>query len=527
MMHAVLVVGAGPVGLVTAAELARHGIRCRIIDALSEPSPYCRALGVTPRTLEVFEDIGILRETLDAGIWISGRRVAIGGSPAQDYADEVAGFPYAHATLSLPQPLIERILTAHLATFGIGIERSISLKALTQEDQTVTVQLESADGKMENAPFRYIVGCDGAHSVVRRAAGIDFAGETLPFAFMLGDVRMEGSLPPGYSFQSIRPAPKAAPDFFVAIPLPEPHRYRVSMLAPTEQSPTGEGTDHGLQIGQSAPSLAMLQTKADQLVGEPVRLSDLRWSSRFRISIRLANTYQAGNVFIAGDAAHIHPPTGGQGMNTGIQDAYNLAWKLALVLNGKSPASLLESYTHERRAEAENVIDRSVRASMNTGGTGFKTDRLADTQLLMSYRSSPWVAALTEENWTSRLQPGDRAPDCWGLRRAGVGYPIRLFDVLRGTTHVLLVDLRALTPDRLDKLESFSQRLRRTLGDEADVYLRLVVISPQAEVATAIAGIVLVQDPDGSFADTYGSTDGAGWLIRISVGVEQTTVITI
>ncbi|WP_035362147.1 FAD-dependent monooxygenase [Dyadobacter alkalitolerans] len=516
MMHSVLIVGAGPVGLVMAAELARHRVRCRIIDTLNEPLPYCRALSITARTLEVFEDMGILRNAVDAGIWISGRRVAYAGGPAQDYTEELGDFPYSHSYLNIPQPVIERILTQHLQSLGILVERGLTLKALTQDDEAVSVLLESKDGKTQETQFPYVIGCDGAHSFVRKAAGIAFEGEMMPFEFMLGDVHIDWALPQGYSFQSIHPAIKAAPDFFVAVPLPEPSRYRVSMLAPASDKPTQEGNDHGIQSERPAPGLDLFQTKADELVGEPVRLSDLRWSSIFRISMRLASSYHATNVFLAGDAAHIQPPTGGQGMNTGIQDAYNLAWKLALVLKGRSPKSLLESYTIERREEGEKVIERSLRASMNTGPAGFKNDRLADTQLLISYRTSPWVNPLVNEGWRSDLRPGDRAPDCPGLRRQGIGYPFRLYYLLKGTAHVLLIDVRDPTQHCLDKLRFLAQSLGTEFGEEIGLYLRIVAITskPQVMDIHPVSDIAWVYDPEGSFANTYSSQDEASWLIR-------------
>ncbi|GAB3279413.1 FAD-dependent oxidoreductase [Larkinella harenae] len=514
MKHTVLVVGAGPVGLVMAAELARHGIRCRLIDALPQPSPFCRALSVTSRTLEVWEKIGILREAIDAGIWIKGRRITIAGKPAQDYQEDLNGFPYAHASLSLPQPMTERILTSHLSFLGVFPERGVSLTALTQDDETVTVQLTSTDGQTEETQFRYVVGCDGAHSFVRRAAGIDFEGETFPYAFMLGDVQIDWQLPSGYSYQSIYPGDQAAPEFFVAIPLPEPHRYRVSMLATPELISDEAGTDHGLQPERLAPGLEQLQAKADQLVGEPTRLRDLRWSSIFRISMRLASSYQAGKVFLAGDSAHIHPPTGGQGMNTGIQDAFNLAWKMALVLKGRSPETLLGSYTAERREEGEKVIERSLRASMNTGVQGFKTDRLHDTQLTVSYRNSPWIAPLPDEQWITDLRPGDRAPDCLGLRRQGIGYPIRLFDILTGIDHVLLVDLQTDSQRKLVDLCALRLRLRVEFGDDINSYLLIVAVGSHPENARIVPDIAWVQDTHGSLTHTYSLQHEVCWLIR-------------
>lgn len=512
-MQTVLVVGAGPVGLVMAAELARHGIRCRIIDTLSQPSPHCRALGITTRTLEVFEDMGILTEVIDRGIWIRGRRIAIGGNPAGDFEENLNDFPYAHTTLSIPQPLTERILTRHLASFGITVERGVTLKTLKPSDECVRVQLEQADGEMEESVFSYVIGCDGAHSAVRKSAGIEFEGEMMPYEFMLADVHIDWELPAGYSFQSIYPASNTAPEFFVAIPLPQPGRYRVSMLAPTKPGSNQKGTDHGIQSERESPCLELLQQKADQLVGDPVQLSDLRWSSIFRISMRLARSYQAGNVFLAGDAAHIHPPTGGQGMNTGIQDAYNLAWKMALVLKGRSPQSLLESYTAERREEGQKVIERTISASLNTGAGGFKTDRLADSQISVSYRNSRWVTANSGE-FTSDLQPGDRAPDCLSLRRQGVGYTFRLFELLKGTEHVLLIDLASPTQAIVYNLYQLVHMLTYNYGEDIFQYLKIVAISSKGEDTLYIPHIIWAWDPDGEFARAFGSLYEASWLIR-------------
>src|SRR5262249_8032929 len=159
-------------------------------------------------------------------------------------------------------------------------------------------------------------------------------------------------------------------------------------------------------------------------------LSDLRWSSIFRISMRLAGSYRVGRAFIAGDAAHIHPPTGGQGMNTGIQDAYNLAWKLALVAAGAAPEDLLASYEAERRPVGADVVARRRAASEGYGReAGRKPDRLADTQILISYRGSPWVRDDGDDLGPAVPAAGDRAPDAGGLRRHGVGFGIRLFEV--------------------------------------------------------------------------------------------------
>lgn len=500
-------------GLVMAAELARHGTPCRIVDVLTQTSPYCRALGVTPRTLEVFEDMGIVRRAIDAGIWLRGRRVSIAGSPAQDHFEDLSDCPYA--SLSIPQPETERLLTQHLHTFGISVERGVKLTRLTQNDDGVSVGLQQTDGTTEETRFDYVIGCDGAHSFVRKAAGIAFEGELIPYEFMLGDVHVDWSLPRGLSYQVIYPAENDVPDFLIAVPLPEPNRYRLSMRVPDALSVFSLGTDHGIQSERPAPGLDVLQAKVDELVNEPVVLSDLRWSSIFRISMRLADRYQVGRVFVAGDAAHIHLPTGGQGMNTGIQDAYNLAWKLALVLKNRSPESLLESYTIERREEGEKVIERTMQASMSTSNKGFKTGRLTDTQLLVTYRNSPWVSQDVAPKATAdALRPGDRAPDCTGLRQQGVGHGFRLFDVLQGTAHVLLVDVHGNTQAILNDLYPFAVSLREEFGEDFGGYLRIVAISQEANQISPAPEITLVYDSEGTFASIYQSEDGAGWLVR-------------
>jgi 2-polyprenyl-6-methoxyphenol hydroxylase-like FAD-dependent oxidoreductase len=198
----------------------------------------------------------------------------------------------------------------------------------------------------------------GARSAVRKLLGISFEGDQFPVGFMLGDVVLGCGLPRGFSLRAVHPIEDPPPDFFVAIPLPERNRYRVSMLAP-EQNLDGAEISHGLQTDRTPPTLSELQEVAERLMPGKAQMSDLRWSSLFRISMRLASAYRVGNAFIAGDAAHIHPPTGGQGMNTGIQDAYNLARKMALVLKGVARPELLDTYEAERRPVGADVVSRT------------------------------------------------------------------------------------------------------------------------------------------------------------------------
>jgi hypothetical protein len=253
-------------------------------------------------------------------------------------------------------------------------------------------------------------------------------------------------------------------------------------------APAG-GSGHGIQSELAGPDLAALQAVADDLLPDRPVLSDLRWSSIFRISMRLAARYREGRVFIAGDAAHIHPPTGGQGMNTGIQDAFNLAWKLAAVTQGQAPAALLDSYEAERRPVGADVVARTLAASINFGREGAaKPDRLEDTQVLVNYRDTAWVS---DDGGPDGPRAGDRAPDVGGLRRHGLGFPLRLFDMLHGTEPVLLLHG---TPETLPRIAG----------------LRVVVVTDA--VPDDRYGGAMLHDAAGTFAATYG---GAGaWLVR-------------
>jgi 2-polyprenyl-6-methoxyphenol hydroxylase-like FAD-dependent oxidoreductase len=507
----VLVVGAGPVGLTMAAELARHGASCRIIDQLELPLPYCRAIGVTPRTLEVWENMGIVQSMIDAGLWLRGSRSSLNGGPARDSVEGFSDLPYG--PLGIPQPETERILAAHLASFGVAIERQVTLTAMTQAEGGAEVELLHPDQSTESAFFRYVVGCDGSRSTVRRLTAIPFEGDHFAMGFMLGDVLLDGDLPPrGMSLRAIVPHPGGAPDFLVAIPLPEKNRYRVSMLAPLSSSDSETGSDHGLQTDRPAPTLAELQSVADRLLPS-IRMSDLRWSSNFRIGMRLAARYSERHVFLAGDAAHIHPPTGGQGMNTGIQDAYNLAWKMALVLRGNASPKLLDSFDAERRPVGADVVARTVAASEQFGRKQpSQDDRLADTQILVNYRGSALCKDdLTESAEHLPVLAGDRAPDCAGLRRENVRAPFRLFDITRGIDHVLLFYVgQSIEQDQVELLERTAQAMKTAPGPRC----RLIAVgSPEAKMPDLI-GVTMVTDAAGEFAAAYAPGINTGYVIR-------------
>jgi 2-polyprenyl-6-methoxyphenol hydroxylase-like FAD-dependent oxidoreductase len=413
---------------------------------------------------------------------------------------DLSDLPYGG--LGIPQYATEAILEAHLASYGVVVERGVTFAGLQQSEGEVLVSLERPAGRTV-ANFSHVVGCDGAHSAVRKALDIDFEGEAFPWDFMLGDVRIDWDLPRGFSLRAIKPAEGGPPDIFVAVPLPERGRYRVSMLAPERLRAPG-GTEHGIQSDRPGATLADLQEVADRLIPDPPKLTGMRWSSIFRISMRLAATYRVGNAFIAGDACHIHPPTGGQGMNTGIQDAYNLAWKLALVSRGRASDGLLDSYEAERRPVAMDVIERTTQASVNLGSEDTKTDqRLEDTQVLVAYTNGPLSIGPDGDD----VVAGDRCPDAQGLRRSGFGFPLRLFDVLKGTNFVLLITAQA---GDIGSIERLGENLRERFGG----VVRVVAILPAGTSVADPFGITIIRDEAGDFAATLGGQEAEAWLVR-------------
>ncbi|MCX5388563.1 FAD-dependent monooxygenase [Streptomyces sp. NBC_00094] len=454
----VLVVGAGPVGLSAAAELLRHHVRCRLVDRLQARLPYAKAVGIQPRTLEIWDRMGLARAVLEAAAELRGQLVYVNGRE-RNRIDLVLPPEVPYGFAALPQYATERLLEEYVAGLGVAVERGTELVSFSQDQHGVTAVLRTADGTEEEVRARYLVGCDGAHSVVRKQLGLTFEGGAFPEEYMLADVVADWDLPYGYGVRSSHLADDgSADDVLVCIPLPGAGRYRMSMRVPPELATqhaappaappagrTGGGQDdgvaHGLASGGRAPRLSDIQTVVDRLAPRPAVLSRMRWSSVFRISHRIVDRYGYGRVFVAGDAAHIHPPTGAQGMNTGIQDACNLAWKLALVVRGEARPDLLGTYDAERRPVGEEVVGRTVRHAahgIDTESDDPRTLLLREAQLLVGYRGGPLAGR--EYGPADAPQPGDRAPDCAGLTTAVAAYSLRLLDILRGRPgHVVLL----------------------------------------------------------------------------------------
>lgn len=526
----VLVVGAGPVGLTAAAELRRHGVDCRIVDRLAAPEPYAKAIGVVPRTLEVWDSMGLVHGVLDAAVPHLAQLVFTDGKAAPRVEMTLPPeIPYPFAML--PQYATERLLAEHLARFGTEVERETELRSVETHPDEVEAVLAHADGRTERLHARYVVGCDGAHSLVRKAAGLTFEGDALPEQYMIGDVELDWELPAGHSMRSVHlDANGVMDDMLVCIPMPGVRRYWLSTLLPSAQAGDGDGSSApdgiGLGLGDGqGPDLGQIQAVLDRLSPEVTTASTLRWSSTFRTGHRLVDRYRNGRLFVAGDAAHINPPVGGQGLNTGVQDAYNLAWKLALTVRGLATDDVLESYHTERHPVAREVLNRTVghARKVRTSGSGLNTRGddgemvlRRQAQLLVAYPDSPLVQPRAADGTLAAgPAPGDRAPDCRGLLSDLATYPRRLFDLLRTPRHVLLLfagSAQALD-DGAARLEACAAEAHRAAHGLLDAYLVTAAEVPEDARPVGLRP-PRVRDAAGEFRAAYAPRDGEALLIR-------------
>jgi 2-polyprenyl-6-methoxyphenol hydroxylase-like FAD-dependent oxidoreductase len=361
----VLIVGAGPTGLVLAVWLTRLGIRVRIVEKLAAPETTSRAIGVQARTLEYYRQINFADTLIAHGrpapatnLWISGRNAAHLGF--RDMGGDISPFPYA---LVISQDEHESLLIEHLAALGVEVERRTELISFEETDGGLRAQLKRPDGSSELCEAAWLVGCDGARSIVRESLKIDFPGGTYAHRFYVADVQAGGAAMNGEMHVALD-----ATDFLAIFPLPGEGRARLI------------GTvRHGAENQNGNPSWQ----DVNKSVIESLRLNIERvnWFSAYRVHHRVADHFRHDRIFLAGDAAHIHTPVGGQGLNTGVGDAVNLAWKLAAVLRGRAAAAILDSYEPERVAFARKLVDTTDRVF--TGVTSPKSfDRWARLNLV-------------------------------------------------------------------------------------------------------------------------------------------------
>jgi 2-polyprenyl-6-methoxyphenol hydroxylase-like FAD-dependent oxidoreductase len=350
-MASVLIVGAGPVGLTLAIELARYGVSVRIVERASERSDKSKALVVWPRTLELLDRSGASAGAIAAGNRISAVNIVAAGNRIAHVSFDTVASPHPYA-LMLPQYDTERLLEEFLLGLGVRVERGLELTALAAASDGVNVTLAGDAGSTETVRADWLAACDGAHSVVRHALDMPFTGEVLPGTSLLAEVRLSGVRTPDdeMDFYLHRDGPLALFPFSAG-------RYRI-----IAEIPGGPGGPGAPGEPEPEPELAAVQSLLDERGPGGITANDPRWLAAFRVNERKVADFRSGRVFLAGDAAHVHSPAGGQGMNTGMQDACNLAWKLALVCAGTcSGEALLESYSIERSAVAATVLAESGR----------------------------------------------------------------------------------------------------------------------------------------------------------------------
>ena len=432
MSQPVLVVGAGPVGLTLALALRQQDIAVRLVDRAPQPSDRSKALVIWPRTLELLDLHGCVQPFLEAGLQGHGARIQAGQRllVALAFSRVQSPFPYA---LMIPQNRTEAVLTQLLAERGVQVERELVLSDFAEIESGVRSELTRADGSKEMMRCSYLLGCDGAHSAVRHRLGLAYSGETLESNWVLADVKLDGPAAPD------QVAVVWNPDGILALFPIVGNRFRII------------GDVSGAEAAD--PSLEQVQALVDQRLGSGFRAHDPIWLSNFRINERKVDRYSVGRVFLAGDAAHIHSPAGGQGMNTGMQDAFNLAWKLALVLQGKAGPQLLETYSPERSGIGDQVLRNAgvltrvallrqplLRRLRNLVFSNLGRSRRLQRRLVeqlcetdLHYRGSALSPVLVRSG--AGLAPGDRTPDLACCAPSG---ETRLHALLRSGRLVLL-----------------------------------------------------------------------------------------
>ena len=514
----VLIVGAGPTGLMMALELSRRGIACRIIDKLPEATQTSKALAIQSRTLELFDITGIIEEALQHGLQVGAVNLYTNGKRIAHVPFDELDSPYPFI-LDLAQSETEKILATRLTKLGVAIERQVELSHMTQDERGITATLRHADGQEETVPCSWLVGCDGAHSTVRHLLNMSFAGATYPEDFALADVKIHWSLSANEMHLLLH-----EDGIFAAFPLVG-GRYRLIV----------ETSEHAHEEKQPDPTLEDFQRYLKERGPEGATLDDPVWMSAFRIHARKVEHYRQGHVFLVGDAAHIHSPAGGQGMNTGLQDACNLAWKLALVHTQHAPLTLLDSYEAERHPVAASVLQTSdlmIRmATLHQPLLQQVRDRVVPvlsqiepvqhrfveqiSELNIHYRNSPIVSEHSGFSlpMLSHKGPkaGDRAPEVQPLFRED-GTATRLFEVLRTTKHNLfLLAGEASLPASLQRLN----RLANLVNEHYDGLVQVYFVVAGEQVPTdMLAGVPVLLDKEKAMHLRYSAEAESIYLVR-------------
>lgn len=394
-----LIVGAGPTGLMMASECARYGMDCRIIDRASHPSDHSKALAIQPRSLEMLHFLGIDSPFLERGeklhaLSIHSQHRLVGHVEFQKLNSP---FPYI---LSLPQSVTEELLNQHLIELGLKIERECELIGLEEQGEEVLATIQTPGNQKKQLRAQWVIGCDGAHSFVRKHLNLSFEGKTFPIVFSLADVQINWK----YSHEEAN-AFWSREGILAAIPLPEKGRYRLIFeLDRCQQHQEKAPSLNHLQVGVPPPTLEEVKEVVWKRADPDAHLTDPVWLANFHVNSRLGNHYQVRRFFLAGDAIHIHSPIGGQGMNTGLQDGWNLAWKLAFVHKGYASPHLLKSYHEERHATATKLLEGTEEgtrmAALQKGWQIFLRNGAASLLLRFSSLQQTLIEAISQINIT-------------------------------------------------------------------------------------------------------------------------------
>ncbi|MFM9904566.1 MAG: FAD-dependent monooxygenase [Pyrinomonadaceae bacterium] len=338
----VIIIGAGPTGLALACQLIRYGVDFIIIDEKDTTTPYSKAIGVQARTLEIYDQIGLAHKLSSQGAIAEGAKLFAGGKIRGeiDFRDIGRGLSPFPGVLIVEQGKHEKLLYEYITSHGVDVRWQTELTTFAQDDAGVTAELRGRDGRAESIEAKYLIACDGAKSPVRHTLGLSFEGSTFERMFYVADVGIDWKYGSGGLFAFLM-----RDNLLVVFTMDGENRYRIVGTFP-EEFAKDEGDILYEEIEEQIRKDAEIEFD----------ITNVNWFSTYKVHTRHVERFSKGRCFLAGDAAHIHTPAGAQGMNTGIQDGYNLAWKLAFVLKGHADDKLLETYNEERLPNAENLL---------------------------------------------------------------------------------------------------------------------------------------------------------------------------